>query len=147
VFYDKGSYSDGWRYLEAASNDAGYVAWGQVGDNGTTGIIGSGKRNTELILAALQQAGKSGAAQLCVQYSQRSYRDWFLPSENELQAMYTSLKRKGLGGFRDRFYLSSSPSWGNGTGEGYVSVVSFSSGRVEYGEKVREYWVRPIRQF
>ena len=32
VFFDKGSYSDGWRFLEAASNDiAGTAEWGPMG--------------------------------------------------------------------------------------------------------------------
>jgi hypothetical protein len=28
VFYDKGSYSEGWRYAEAAPTDLGFFEWG-----------------------------------------------------------------------------------------------------------------------
>jgi hypothetical protein len=110
VFYDKGSYSGGWRYLEAAPREAGEAEWGAKGNMaGTETRIGSGKRNTELIVATLKDLGESGkAAQLCAGYELSGYRDWFLPGRNELNLMYKNLKQKGRGNFKDGWYWSSS---------------------------------------
>jgi hypothetical protein len=72
VFYDKGSFFDGWRYLEASPRDVGSGAPWSEGDtdtNGASTTAGSGKRNTELILNALQETGESAAAAQVVSYS------------------------------------------------------------------------------
>jgi hypothetical protein len=49
--------------------------------------------------------------------------DWFLPSKDELDLMYRNLKQKGLGGFSNDWYWSSSLddtgySWGQYFGDG-----------------------------
>jgi len=103
VFYDKGNNNGGWRYLEAAPADLQRADWGMYEDivEGTETGIGSGKKNTELIIAALNRKGESGkAAQLCRAYTLNGYNDWFLPSNDELNLMYTNLKQRGLGGFK-----------------------------------------------
>jgi TolB-like protein len=109
VFYDKGVFSGGWRYLEAAPPETEFTAqWGgyeQIID-GTSTVAGSGKRNTQLIIAKLGQRGR--AAQLCVSLDFDGYKDWFLPSYDELKLIYTNLKQKGLGGFSNSIYWSSS---------------------------------------
>jgi hypothetical protein len=97
VFYDKGSYSDGWRYLEAAPKDAGKAEWGPTTTTaivgGTSKGIGSGKHNTELIVAKMVTLGKSStAAQLCDSFEYGSKDDWFLPSANELEEMLAVIK-------------------------------------------------------
>jgi len=95
VFYDKGNDSDGWRYLEVAPKDLGNAEWGLYGYdiNGTDTRIGFGKRNTELIIAALNLRGENGkAAQLCREYTLNGYDDWFLPSKDELDLIYINLK-------------------------------------------------------
>ena len=56
VFYDKGSYSDGWRYLEAASEDvdSGNIKeWGGRGYKitGTGTAVGAGNVNTSIIVS------------------------------------------------------------------------------------------------
>ena len=123
VFYDKGSYSDGWRYLEAAtaSNEWTNKVWGGygtiVGGTATATAIGTGESNTEIIVSAFGYAepyeGKSDyAAKLCadlvVSKDGVEYDDWFLPSKDELNLMYENLKRNNLGGFSDLYYWSSS---------------------------------------
>ncbi|NCC13402.1 MAG: hypothetical protein EOM32_08520 [Spirochaetia bacterium] len=54
-FYDKGSYSNGWRYLEAApaSNEWSGKVWGGYGTQveGIGSAIGTGASNTEKIVA------------------------------------------------------------------------------------------------
>jgi len=108
VFYDKGSFSNGWRYLEAAPAETEFTAvWGDRETNldSTTTAIGSGKRNTELIIG---QLGINNAAGKCSRLYFDGFTDWFLPSRDELDMMYVNLKAKGLGGFSRNWYLSSS---------------------------------------
>lgn len=118
VFYDKGVFSNGWRYLEAAPFETEFKAqWGASNQDvpGTSTGLGFGKRNTELIVERLRQLGETGrAAQLCASLNFDGFNDWFLPSKDELNFMYLNLHWKGLGNFdissnnRNNFYFSSS---------------------------------------
>jgi hypothetical protein len=117
VFYDKGYVSDGWRYLEAAPSDqiGPYHAWSNIIDveigTSAQGIaIGTGQTNTTAIIG--QSGHMESAAQLCEDLSitngSTTYNDWFLPSEDELNLMYTNLYNEGVGGFANDSYWSSS---------------------------------------
>ena len=109
VFYDKGSYSDGWRYLEAAPSDQSTgIQWynGKYIDIKTDTSVGTGKANTDAIIAA--QGEGSYAAALCKSLTINGFSDWFLPSKDELALMYTNLKQAGLGGFGEGWLWSSS---------------------------------------
>lgn len=146
IFFDRGFVSDGWRYLEAAPAGTDYSAqWGAYEKNvsGTSSSEGSGKRNTLAIIDRLSRLGENNrAAQICAGMEINGYKDWFIPSKNELDLMYKYLKRKGLGGFKNGSYWSSSQfnndrAWsqdfGNGSQDGY--------------SKFRSYSVRVIRAF
>ena len=113
IFYDKGSSSDGWRYLEAAPSDQSASApWGCYGVSisGADGTaVGTGKQNTIDIEAGCATAGT--AADICANLSLGGYSDWFLPSKDELNLMYTNLKVAGVGGFDGSYYWSSSESY------------------------------------
>jgi hypothetical protein len=144
VFFDKGTAESGWRYLEAAPRDIGPSHWGAYGFSLDTGAhTGSGKRNTQNILSALRRyAGNSYAAQLCEALEINGYADWFLPGIDELNLMYTNLKKKGLGGFTADWYWSSSQknslnAWGQGFGDG---------SRAAYGKNYPSR-VRAVRAF
>jgi surface protein len=112
LFYDKGSYSDLWRFMEAAPSDqSSSQAWSNIDNTeiSTTGTaIGTGAENTDDI------AGQSGhtdsAAQVCLDYSTMGFTEWFLPSKDELNQMYVNLHYQStpLGGFASFFYWSSS---------------------------------------
>ena len=108
IFYDKGSSSDGWRYLEAAPSDQSTgIQWynGNYVVTGATGTaIGTGQANTTAIVT-IQGAGNY-AAQLCNDLTEGGYNDWFLPSKDELNKLY--INRVGVGGFADNYYWSSS---------------------------------------
>jgi TolB-like protein len=110
IFYDKGNNSGGWRYLEVSSKDAGTAEWGANYHLGGTGIaVGMGKQNTDIIMYYMRNSGESGrAAQLARQYSQGGYTDWFLPSRDEMNMIYTNLRLKLLGDFSMHWYWSSS---------------------------------------
>jgi hypothetical protein len=137
VFYDHGfATEEGWRYLEAAPVGAEFKAeWGAYGKDvkGTETKVGSGKRNTELIIAFLKETGETGkAAQMCASLNINGRKDWFLPSRDELNFMYENLKRKGIGNFSNEWYWSSSQdgsydgdyAWGQDFDDGYQSYTS-----------------------
>lgn len=111
IFYDKGSYSDGWRYLEASPESTEWrCAWGSVGTliGGTERGIGTGKSNTAKIVEWLNSHGETGkAAQLCDALVYGGYSDWFLPSIEELDLIYKNLKVYSVGGFKNDCYWSS----------------------------------------
>jgi len=92
IFYDKGKYTDGWRYLEFAPADSEFKAtWGleYVKCPDTSEAIGSGKANTAKIIKLLDANGeKEKAAQKCALLTINGYNDWFLPSKGELNELY-----------------------------------------------------------
>lgn len=148
VFYDKGSYtSDGngiWRYLEAAPADQSNSAWSNITGTliGTTGTaIGTGKTNTAAIIG--QSGHTASAALVCENYSIGGYTDWFLPSQDEMNAMYTNLAAYGVGGFTTLYYWNSSE-----TGDrSYAFTQLFSNGNQPSYLKAAIHRVRAIRAF
>lgn len=159
VFYDKGFYSDGWRYLEAAPSDIGNFVFGyyrpdNVNNNvvGTATAIGSGRYNTENLKKHMDMDGKaysesSGenvkeyAARKCLDYGYGGHDDWFLPSKDELNLMYENLHRNGLGSFAIYCWSSSEDP------AVYAWVQYFDSGNQDSSNRGRELWVSPIRAF
>jgi len=154
IFYDKGSTTNGWRYLEAAPESTEFSAeWGADGQNvlGTDMSVGSGRRNTQLIVEHLNSRGESNrAAQLCAAMNIDGFTDWFLPSKDELNLMYINLGQKGLGGFKvedDRttwthiYWTSSQFS------RSIAWHQNFSSGSQDIGNKINASSVRAVRAF
>jgi hypothetical protein len=158
VFYDKGDNEGGWRYLEAAPVSTEFqVKWSVNGSevDGTRTEIGTGKRNTQLIIdTALRRGEDMPAARLCDRLAYGGYNDWFLPSKSELGLMYLNLHTEGLGGFLGERYWSSSqvdtPFWSSGN----IWWQRFGDGIQDYtrdvtmnNEKSSSFRVRAIRQF
>lgn len=147
VFYDKGKYSDGWRFLEAAPRDLNSTyMWGDNGSLGTSTGIGTGKKNTETI--AMKSTDRTNnAAKACLDYNVNGYDDWFLPSKDELNLMYMELQKKGLDSFAAAGYWSSS--------EGSYNVIygawrqAFTNGNQSSNgiPRYNDYRVRPVRAF
>lgn len=152
IFYNKGSYSDDWRYLEAAraSNDYSSKEWGgygrEVGGTGTG--LGTGKCNTEKIVAKYgnvepYKSKTDYAAKLCSDLIAGGYSDWFLPSKDELALMYSNLKDKSLGGFSvGRYWSSSEDGAFNAWAHNFYFGVSSKDRRDNYTGRVR-----PARAF
>jgi hypothetical protein len=146
IFYDKGVFFDGWRYLEAAPADLSSSLWhdglGRFSSVAGTGTaVGAGKQNTQAIVQHLGRERK-GAAKLCSELVFGGYNDWFLPSKDELELMYTNLKQKGLGGFLNTIYWSSSHK---NDGVWYQDFTNGKAGSID--SKSVGHAVRAIRQF
>ena len=144
IFYCKGGYSHGWRYLEAAPSDQSAIApWGCYGTlipgaDGTA--VGTGEQNTIDIEAGCTTPGT--AADICANLDLGGYSDWFLPSKDELNLMYENLKVFGVGGFAVYYYWSSSE---------YLASIAwlqyFGNGHQYYNAKDDTYRVRAVRAF
>lgn len=149
IFYDKGSYSNGWRYLEAApaSTELTGKKWGSEGTliGGTGAGIGTGQSNTTTIVTWLNSHSETNrVAQLCDALVYGGYSDWFLPSKDELNLIYTNLHNivTPVGSFYGGLYYSSSEynanqAWGQ----------SFTLGYQDPFGKWAEYQARAIRAF
>jgi hypothetical protein len=93
VFYDKGEFTNGWRYLEAAPTaltylNNSYFKWG-CSSSFLTNIstdIGTGLENTNVIkgVCAFNNIG----AYACFNYSLNNNTDWFLPSLDEAKELF-----------------------------------------------------------
>ena len=148
IFYDKGYYSNGWRYLEAAPvSTEPYYDWCWCSDGtfirGTKTGIGSGQSNTTTIVAWLNSHSETHCvAQRCDALVYSGYSDWFMPSKDELNLMYENLKCFGIGGFESVGYWSSSES------DAYHACFQgFYSGNQYMGEKSECRRVRAVRAF
>ena len=114
IFYDKGNSDDGWRFLEVAPANTEFTAeWGVMGRAvvGTSTGIGSGRQNTQILVDALRVSNERGrAAQRVRELTINGFSDWFLPSIDELNLIYTNLGQNNAGGFRNNTssYWSSS---------------------------------------
>jgi hypothetical protein len=155
IFYDKGEYSDGWRYMEVAPANSEFNAeWGAYGHDiaGTQVIIGSGKRNTELIVARFSELGETGmAAQMCRELNINGFSDWFLPSRDELNLMYVNIHLRGIGDFgqgtndtswMNWWYWSSSQDYAD-----YAWGQHFASGLQHDDDENLQGRVRAVRFF
>jgi hypothetical protein len=143
VFYDKGSYSDLWRYMEAAPYDqsTGIRLWNERKSiPGTSTAIGTGAANTAAIIRA--QGAVGCAAQLCDGLTLGGRSDWFLPSKGDLNRMYENLKMKGRGNFAADWYWSSS-----NVDDTDIWIQIFDGGNQSKGYGLTAYHVRATRAF
>jgi hypothetical protein len=147
VFYDKGFYSNGWRYIEAATEDLGFFEWGcaamQVGD--TSAGIGAGLTNSSFVAythdnlndyynnPSVCNAFNNGtvASHKTMFMLSGNQDDWFLPSEEELLLMYANLQTQGLGNFTQTQYWSSTE-----TDAGNARAVNFTDGTAATVSKI-----------
>ncbi|WP_333876810.1 hypothetical protein [Flavobacterium sp.] len=142
VFYDKGSYSDGWRYAETATADLADFQWGCVTSsitNAQNNNIGKGMYNSGSILnfhdtilnfytnPSVCDVANNGtvAARETLGYQINGVKDWFLPSHYELLLLYTNLHQQNLGNFSNTVYWSSTEN-----DAATVKIIDFSDGQM-----------------
>jgi hypothetical protein len=113
ILYDKGAFRDGWRFLEVAPADAEF------------------------------RANWDNAKRQCQNMIINGFEGWRLPTKGELNWMYGSMKQKGLGGFRNNLYWSSTEG-----SENSYWWQDFSDGKGYYARgRVIDYFVRAVRAF
>ena len=148
VFYDKGSYSDGWRYIEVAPMEtekklprAKIVEKIKGTDSGGRIAMGTGKQYTEIILQSNQDYQIVKAAKICASLELNWFKDWFLPCHSELNTLATiptpQFGGPNLGGFNDGYYQVSSTY----TGDDTVRFGSVNANRQD------DLFVRAVRCF
>jgi hypothetical protein len=145
VFFDKGEFTDGWRYLEVTPTDQSTsTKWGCGGTEigGTSGLVGTAKNNTNLIVAGCNQTGI--AAKIANDLNLGGKTDWYLPSIGDLRVMYLNLHKNNLGNFNtSNRYWSSTESYGS-----YAWFFNFNGGDAgSFGSKGDTYYVRAVRAF
>ncbi len=136
--------------IAATEDQSTGIQWynGSYTDTGATGLaLGDGQANTDAIIA--NQGAGSYAAQVAADYTNTDtgtgvYSDWFLPSRDELNALYENLHNQTPpdGGFADTNYWSSSES--NSIN---VWLRAFSNGVQLTSSKLNNLRVRAVRAF
>jgi hypothetical protein len=140
--------STGGIYLEAAPLAAqGTAQFGCTGTStpGTSYSVGSGAANTLAIINSCATAGITARVTSNLTYA--GFSDWFMPSLDEMTAIYNNLYNKSpsLGGFTGVDYGSSSEG---SNGFGYQAYWWFGAGAIS-GQTNKNYvaYYRPIRAF
>lgn len=147
VFY----VSDGGLHgLEVTLVDQSTLAgWSNIATTliGTTGTaIGTGSANTDAIIS--QSSHSASAAQICRNYRIAEEGDWFLPSQDELDAIWDNLVDDGsgshsdVGGLAFDYYWSSSESSNN-----FARTQYFGNGDQYDSFKTDTPRVRAVRSF
>ena len=142
VLYDKGYYEDDWRYIEAAPENLGFAQNWYV-TSGAETSVGSGKENTDLLVVG---ALETQAPRLCYDWVYAGYDDWFLPSKEALDLVYTVLTVNGV-------YLPNSGSalfWSSSNYQAvasYMYRVSLLSAVESYSIYSSNFYVLPFRRF
>jgi hypothetical protein len=114
-----------------------------AGADGTA--IGTGEQNTTDIVNIVGGCSTSGiAARLANDLTLGGQSDWFLPSKDELNQMYTNLHSAStpLGGFLADVYWSSSEE-----DDIWVGLQFFNTGSLGSSLKAAVFYVRPVRAF
>lgn len=124
VAYDKGSYSDGWRYIEVADRNLPLTEWGCTNlgiENAEFSTIGSGLQNNYAILnshnnltnyytnpsiCSSSNNGTVVSKNIINQFYNNS-KEWFIPSYEELELIYNNISTPQFMTFPNSFYWSS----------------------------------------
>jgi len=102
--------------------------------------IASGQANTSAIVTS--QGDGSYAAKLCDDLDSEGHTDWYLPSRDEMNLMYTVLRANSIGGFAESSYWSSSETSAMDAWRQY-----FGNGNQYESDKGLNLAVRAVRAF
>jgi hypothetical protein len=130
-------------YLEAALTNVGPTVWGASGTSvgGTEAGIGTGYANTQTIVTRFDSLGESGGmARLVYGVTILGNTDWFLPSRDELVALYGC-------GLDDLVWGLGSPTWSSTElGDYAVWKVGYDTIPDSDFKNISNYF-RPVRAF
>lgn len=97
------------------------------------------------LVAAITDLGSmdwNSAKTACDELILNGYSDWYLPSKEELNALYVNLKMVGVGGFADNAY------WSSAENDSFIAWYQyFNFGIQYYYNKINSNYVRAIRAF
>lgn len=163
VFYDKGHFSHGWRYLEVANEDLDFFEWGCSESTilDTFGSeIGQGHYNTAKItnfhdnltnyynnpnICNSNNNGTVAAQKTMLYVSSNGFSDWYLPTKDELSLIYQNLHSQSLGNLTNSIYWSSTQ-----IDEFHANAINFSNGAEIISPKIpisNNLKTRAIRSF
>lgn len=128
IAFAKDTYSEGWKYIEISTSDLLQEEWGCT--TASIGLasndeIGTGLMNSIAIANYHQGINYFANPNLCSNLnngtvtaksallSAPTQLNWFLPSIEELQLMYTNLHLNGQGNFENTIYWSSTQATSN----------------------------------
>jgi hypothetical protein len=135
--------------IAAVADQSSGIQWrnGSYVTTGATGTaVGTGSANTDAIITVQGATETSYAAGLARAYTGGGYTDWFLPSIDELNLMYSNIGQGSslgnIGNFADEYYWSS-------TEFDYYSAWEqiFSNGAQYNSDKAYTPNVRAVRAF
>lgn len=142
---------DCFRFLEAAPSDLGATSWGchntAIGATAQGTDIGEGQANTTAIVTGCDDLGI--AAKLCdsleIEKLGWNYDDWYLPSIDELNEMYSVLYLNSLGDFTtaENYWSSSEIDAEDASNQVFDSATSPAPETKEYPSGL----VRAVRAF
>jgi len=125
-------------YVCATDNSDG-IQWNNNSVNITTGATSSGDGNTNTATIAEKLGEGNYAAHVCDTLTAFGKTDWYLPSKDELNALYQN--KAVIGGFSSSYYWSSTEN-----GSSFASVEGFNKGNQANGDKSNYYRVRCVRR-
>ena len=137
--------------IAASTDQSAGIRWNKNDDfliTGAHGIeLGTGLTNTEQIIAKQGDLSTSYAAGLARAYTGGGYKDWFLPSKDELNILF--LNRVAVGGFAQPNPAFAIGYWSSTEHNKYFNVwfQDFNSGNQPTSNKSRTFYVRAIRAF
>jgi hypothetical protein len=156
IFYDKGSNSGGWRYLEAAPiltektstellRFSSHRSYAEITDRS----LGAGLNNTHIYLDKLRINNVNGntAPWYCDTLVFNGFSDWYLPSLDEVLMMQTNLKNNRSAGFKTAKYYTSTCYSMNTDSPGAAFFVDFSNGQVSLAYMSETWYLRACRRF
>lgn len=140
VFYDKGSYSSGWRYMEVFAGNFDWLEWGCMGspvEQAQHAAIGRGLYNSAAIVN-FHDAFEDyyGNPSVCNPLNNGTVaadqtlstalgdKGWFLPSQEELLLVYNHLHLAGLGSFGGIYWTSTQAD------AGHAQTIDFDTGNI-----------------
>lgn len=160
IAYDKGEFTNGWRYIEVAQDDLIIEEWGCLNGeiiDADYEQIGTGYQNSVAITnfhndltnyftnpsVCSSLSNGTVSSKTAIQLVVNSKDDWFVPSMLELLLLYDNLKSVGLGNFSDDLYWSSSEE-----SIARAKCINFSNGEMSAPYKNSPLIkTRPIRYF